>query len=240
MRSLFLNLFLFGVIVTGPGCHTLNKPGGAPSEIEMIRALREALSQGLFRSLDAFNNPEGNPLIRFVFPGEAAKIENTLRDLGFDRTINQVTAKFNNAMSTAVKTARPLFFEAVKNMTFRDAAKILVTDNPHAATDYFKQEMKPGLMTAFRPVVDSSIRTEGADREWNTISGIYNKLPFISRPLETSLTDFISARVIDLIFLLVAAEEEQIRNRYEFRKTDMMRKVFTWAEQEIKRKTGNR
>ncbi|MFZ9388181.1 MAG: DUF4197 domain-containing protein [Chitinophagaceae bacterium] len=240
MRSLFLNLFLLGVIVTSPGCHTLKKLGGAPSEIEMILALRDALSQGLFRSLDAFNNPEGNPLIRFVFPGEAAKIENTLRDLGFDRTVNQVTAKFNRAMSTAVKTARPLFFEAVKNMTFRDAAKILVTDNPHAATDYFKQEMKPGLMTAFRPVVDSSIRTEGADQEWNTISGIYNKLPFISRPLETSLTDFISARVIDLIFLLLAAEEEQIRNRYEFRKTDMMRRVFTWAEQEIKRKTGYR
>lgn len=223
-------------IATSPGCNVMKNLGLVPTELEMILGLKDALSQGLFRGLDAFANPDGNPLVRFVFPGEAEKIEKTLRDLGFDKAINQVTGKFTRAMSSAVNTAKPLFFDAVKNMSFKDAAKILVTDNPHAATDYFKQEMKPGLMTAFRPIVDSTIKIEEADKEWNGITKIYNSIPFINKPLENSLTDFISARVIDLMFLMVANEEEQIRSKYEFRKTDMMKKVFTWAEGELKKK----
>ena len=160
-----------------------------------------------------------------------------MRDLGFDKVINQVTGKFTNAMSSAVGVAKPLFFDAVKSMSIKDAANILITDNTHAATDYFKAEMKPGLMSAFRPIVDSSIKIEGADKEWTGITNIYNKIPFINKPLENSLTDFISARVIDLMFVMVANEETQIRTKYELRKTDLMKKVFSYAEEELKRRT---
>lgn len=236
MKRILAALCIAFSLATSPGCGIMKNLGLVPTELEMILGLKDALSQGLFRGLDAFANPEGNPLVRFVFPGEAEKIEKTLRDLGFDKAINQVTGKFTRAMSSAVNTAKPLFFDAVKNMSFKDAAKILVTDNPHAATDYFKQEMKPGLMTAFRPIVDSTIKIEEADKEWNGITKIYNSIPFINKPLENSLTDFISARVIDLMFLMVANEEEQIRSKYELRKTDMMKKVFTWAEGELKKK----
>jgi len=233
----FLVLLLAAITISfSSGCGALKKLGIIPSELEMITGLKDALSQGLFKSLDAFANPDGNPLVRFVFPDDAEKIEKTLRDLGFDKTINQVTGKFTRAMSSAVKTAKPLFFDAIKNMSIKDAANILVTDNPHAATDYFKKEMKPGLMTAFRPVVDSTIKTEGADKEWNGITKIYNSIPFINKPLENSLTDFISARVIDLMFLMVAGEEKDIRAKYELRKTDMMRKVFGWAEKELQKR----
>lgn len=218
------------------GCNTLKNIGLVPSELEMALGLKDALSQGLFKGFEAFANPDGNPLVRFIFPGEAAKIEKTLRDLGFDKTINQVTGKFTSAMSSAVAVSKPVFLEAVKSMTIKDAAKILVTDNTHAATDYFKQEMKPGLMAGFRPIIDSTIKTEGADREWSGITNIYNSIPFINKPLENSLTDFISARVIDLMFVMVANEEEQIRSKYELRKTDMMKKVFTWAEGELKKR----
>ena len=218
-------------------CSTLKNLGLIPTELEMVAGLREALTQGLFRSFDAFANPEGNPLLRFVFPGDAQKIENTLRDLGLDRTVNQVTSKFTRAMSSAVSVSKPIFIQAVKDMSFRDAVNILVTDNTHAATDYFKQAMKPSLLVAFRPIVDSTIRLEGADKEWQSLTSVYNAIPFV-RPLESSLTDFVSARVIDLMFMMVANEEEQIRTKYELRRTDLMKKVFNWAEAELKRRKG--
>ena len=121
-------------------------------------------------------------------------------------------------------------------MSIKDAAKILVTDNTHAATDYFKATMSPDLMTAFRPIVDSTIKTEGANADWKQITDIYNLIPFINKPLENNLTDFISARAIDAMFGIVAGEEEQIRTKYEFRKTDMMKKAFGYAEEELKRR----
>jgi hypothetical protein len=236
MKRIILILCLTLFIVTVPGCSSLKKLGLIPSEAEMVLGLKDALSQGLFKCFDAFADPSGNPLVRFAFPGEASTIEKTLRDIGLDKTIDRVTGKFTRAMSTAVSVSKPIFFDAVKRMSIKDAVKILVTDNPHAATDYFKQAMKPDLINAFRPIVDSSIRTEGADREWSGITNLYNKIPFINKPLESNLTDFISARVIDVMFLMVANEEEQIRTKYELRKTDLMKKVFTYAEQELKRR----
>ena len=237
MKRIFLACLLSSTFLFS-GCDAIKKVAGliAPSELEMALGLKDGLTQGLFRGFNAFADPNGNPLVRFAFPGEAAKIEKTLRDLGLDKMVDQVTGKFTRAMSSAVNTAKPMFINSIKQMTIKDAAKILVTDNPHAATDYFKSTMTPELMTAFRPIVDSTIQTEGAGKEWSSITNIYNKIPFINKPLENSLTDFIAARAIDAMFLMVANEEEDIRNKYEFRKTDMMKKAFGYAEQELKRR----
>jgi hypothetical protein len=198
--------------------------------------LKDALAQGLFKSFDAFADPNGNPMVRFIFPEDAAKIEKTLHDLGLDKMVEKVTAKYTHAMSSAVAGAKLIFINSVKRMTIKDAVKILVTDNQHAATEYFKATMQPELMVAFRPIVDSTVKTEGAAIEWANLVTIYNKIPFINKPLENNLTDFISARVIDVMFLMVGNEEENIRTKYEFRKTDMMKKVFGYAEEELKRR----
>lgn len=229
---------LIGITMIFSGCDSIKKVAGliAPSELEMALGLKDGLTQGLFRGFNAFADPDGNPLVRFAFPGDAAKIEKTLRDLGMDKLINHVTGKFTRAMASAVNTAKPMFINSIKQMTIKDAVKILVTDNTHAATDYFKASMSPELMTAFRPIVDSTIKTEGAGKEWSSLVNIYNKIPFINKPLESSLTDFIAARAIDVMFLSIANEEENIRTKYEFRKTDMMKKAFGYAEQELKRR----
>jgi hypothetical protein len=226
-----------------PSCDSLKKIGSqlGVSEFEMAEGLRQALSQGLFRGFNAFADPSGNPLVRFVFPGDAEKIEKTLRDLKLDKMVDQVTNKFTHAMASAVSAARPIFLNSVKQMSIRDAASILITDNNHAATEYFKTSMSPELMTAFRPIVDSTVKTEGVNKDWNSLVTIYNKLPLVNKPLENNLTDFIAARAIDAMFISVANEEEQIRSKYEFRKTDLMKKVFGYAEQELaKRKQQGR
>lgn len=233
MKRIFILLFASATMMLS-SCDSLKKLGIlAPSEWEMASGLKEALSQGLFRSFEAFADPNGNPLVRFVFPGDAAKIEKTLRDVGLSKVVDQVTGKFTRATSSAVTAAKPIFLNSLKEMSIRDAIGILITDNTHAATDYFKTTMTPQLMTAFRPIVDSTINLEGANKDWSTISNTYNKIPFISKPLETSLTDFIAARAIDGMFNVVANEEEQIRSKYELRKTDLMKRVFGYAEQEL-------
>jgi len=228
----------FSFLIVGASCNTLKQIASilVPSEFEMATGLKDALTQGLFKSFDAFADPNGNPLVRFAFPGDAAKIEKTLRDLGLERTVDQVTGKFTRATSSAVRAAKPIFLQSVKQMSIKNAVNILVTDNTHAATEYFKTTMSPELMVAFRPIVDSTINVEGTNKDWSQIVNVYNKIPFINKPLETSLTDFIAARAIDAMFGIVANEEEQIRTKYEFRKTDMMKKAFGYAEEELKRR----
>jgi len=237
MKKVFISLLLSASVIF-LSCEGLKQIASvlAPSEFEMAAGLKDALSQGLFKGFDAFADPNGNPLVRFVFPGDAAKIEKTLRDFGMDKMVDQVTGKFTRAMSSAVVAAKPIFLNSVKKMSIKDAAGILLTDNNHAATEYFKTAITPELMVAFRPIVDSTVKVEGANKDWSSLVNVYNKIPFINKPLETSLTDFIAARVIDAMFLNVANEEENIRSKYEFRKTDMMKKVFGYAEDEMKKR----
>lgn len=237
MKRFYLSLILCSSIFLS-SCDTLKQVASqlGISEFEMAAGLKDALSQGLFRGFDAFANPGGNPLVRFAFPGDAAKIEKTLKDVGMTKVVDQVTAKFTRAMSSAVVAAKPIFLNSVKQMSIRDAASILVTDNMHAATEYFKSTMSPELMVAFRPIVDSTIKTEGANKEWSNLVTIYNKIPFINKPLEANLTDFIAARAIDAMFVSVANEEENIRTKYEFRKTDMMKKAFAYADEQLKKR----
>ena len=233
-----LLVLLFTISIVNISCDSLKKIASRTgiTEFEMIMGLKDALTQGLFRGFDAFADPAGNPLVRFAFPDDAAKIEKTLRDIGLDKMVNEVTGKFTRAMSSAVVAAKPVFLNAVKKMSFKDAASILVTDNQHAATEYFKEAMKPELMVAFRPIVDSAVNTEGASQDWNSLVNVYNKIPFINKPLEANLTDFIAARAIDAMFIYVGSEEEKIRSKYEFRKTDMMRKAFSYAEEQLKKR----
>jgi hypothetical protein len=224
MKKIF-GIIILSILLTISGCSTLKNLGLlAPTEFEMAAGLKDALSQGLFRGFDAFADPAGNPFVRFVFPGDAAKIEKTLRDVGMDKMVDQVTGKFTHAMSSAVVAAKPVFLSSLQKMSIRDAVGILITDNTHAATEYFKSTMTPELMVAFRPIVDSTVKTEGANKEWTSLVNVYNKIPFISKPLESNLTDFIAARAIDAMFISVANEEENIRTKYEFRKTDLMKK----------------
>lgn len=238
MKRLYLSLVL-SLSIFLSSCDSLKQIASqiGLSEFEMAAGLKDALSQGLFRGFNAFADPTGNPLVRFAFPGDAAKIEKTLKDIGMDKVVDQVTAKFTRAMSSAVTAAKPIFLNSVKKMSIRDAASILVTDNLHAATDYFKTNMSSELMTAFRPIVDSTVKTEGANKEWSNLVNIYNKLPFINKPLETNLTDFVAARAIDAMFVSVAQEEENIRTKYEFRKTDMMKKAFAYADEQLKKRS---
>lgn len=238
MKRFLLSFSLVGTLLLS-SCNELNKLSSllAPSEYEMAMGMREALTQGLFRGFDAFADPNnGNPLLRFAFPGDAARIEKTLKDLGLTSLVNQVTSKFTNAMSSAVTAAKPVFLNSVKKMSFRDVAGLLITDNTHAATDYFKTAMSPELMTAFRPIVDSTANLNGANKDWSSLVNVYNKIPLINKPLEPSLTDFLAARAIDGMFVMVAQEEENIRTKYEFRKTDLMKKVFGYAEEQLKKK----
>jgi hypothetical protein len=231
----------FCCLFTISSCDQLKQIGATlltPSNLEMAMGLREALRQGLFTSFDAYSNPANNPALTFVFPGDAQKIINLANKAGLGPVITKTTDKFNVAIAKSFTAAKPIFLDALKNMSFNDVASILITDNQQAATNYFKTTTNNSLMNAFRPIVDSSIKVEGANREWKKIADIVNNIPFSNFKVESSLTDFIAARAIDEMYKMVATEEQKIRTNLNFRKSDLVRKVFSYADDELKKKKG--
>jgi hypothetical protein len=236
MRKIIYVLFIFTFLQTVISCNTLKKLGLIPNEFEMATGLKSALEQGLFKGFDAFANPKQNPLMLLKLPGEMDKIENVLSTLGVKTNVTQITQKLTEAMANSVTVAKPIFLQSLKDMSLKDAAKILITDNNHAATDYFKQNATPELVKALTPIIDSSIKLDGADKEYKQIAEVYNMLPFLNKKMETNLSSFIAGRAMDIMFMYIAKEEEEIRTKYQLRKTDLLRKVFNYAEQEVKKK----
>lgn len=226
------------VSCTFTACETLTQIASSlgVSELEMALGIKQALEQGLFKSFDAAQNPGVSPILAFAFPGDAQKITNTLNSVGLGSVVNGVTGKVNKAVSSAFSTAKPIFLNSLKSMNIRDAVNILITDNDHAATDYFKANTQSQLVSAFRPIADSTIKTEGADKDWSKIANTINSLPLLNIKVETSLSDFVAARAVDGMYLIVADEEKKIRTDLGFRKTDLVKKVFGYADEQLKAK----
>jgi hypothetical protein len=235
LRKIFMAI---AITCTITACETVAKIASSisPSDIEMALGIKQALEQGLFKTFDAAQNPEVNPILAFAFPGDAQKITSTLNTLGLGSIVNGVTGKVNTAVASAFSTAKPIFVNSLKNMSIRDAASILITNNDHAATDYFKANTKTQLITAFKPIADSTIKTQGVDKDWSRIATAVNNLPFSSIKVENSLGDFIAARAVDGMYLIVAEEEKKIRTDLSARKSDLVKRVFGYADDQLKAK----
>jgi hypothetical protein len=67
------------------------------------------------------------------------------------------------------------------------------------------------------------------------MADLVNNIPFTSFRVENSLTEYVAARAVDGMYNIVAEEEEKIRTNLSFRKTDITKKVFSYADEEIKK-----
>lgn len=234
-------IVVFFCLFTITSCDTLKQIGTdllKPSNLDMVLGLKEALNQGLFKSFDAYSKPETNPALAFAFPNDAQKIINLANQAGLGNVIKPINDKFNKAIASSFTAAKPIFLDAIKSMNFSDVTSILITDNTHAATDYFRTTTNTALMNAFRPIVDSTVNLEGANKEWKKIATIVNNIPFSSFRVENSLTDFVAARAIEGMYNMVAEEEKNIRTNLNFRKSDLTKKVFAYADDELKKRSG--
>jgi hypothetical protein len=196
------------------------------------------LEQGLTKGFDQFADPKSNPLMLLSLPGEMDKIQSVLNTVGVKTNIPAITQKLTDAMRSSIVVSKPVFVNALHKMTLRDAVKILVTDNSHAATDYFKLTTTSELIAAITPIVDSTIKIQGADTEYKKIVEIYNGIPFVNKKLENSISGFVAGRAVDIMFMMVAKEEAEIRSKYNFNKSSLIKKVFGYAERELKKRTA--
>ena len=208
---------------------------GTPSTFEIGSALKQALEQGTTKSSDqlsALNGFFGNAAIKLVFPPEAQKVERTLRSLGLNQMCDNVILSLNRAAEDAAGQAKPIFINAVKQMTLQDVTNILLGGND-AATQYFKRTTSISLADAFRPVVQRSLDKVGATHYYGDVANRYNKIPFVSK-VNPDLNDYVTQKAIYGLFLQIAAEELNIRQNLSARTTPLLQKVFSYAGKNMK------
>lgn len=220
------------------GCDTLNQVAqtagqtiGNPSAFEIASALKQALEQGTTKSsneLSAQNGFFGNALIKLAFPPEAQKAEKTLRSIGLNSLCDNVILSLNRAAEDAAKEAKPIFINSIKQLTLQDATNILFGAND-AATQYFKRTTINQLASKFKPVIQNSLNKVGATRYYGDAVTAYNKVPLVTK-LNPDLSDYVTQKAIEGLFVEIAKEELNIRQNFSARSTTLMQRVFGYAD----------
>ncbi len=206
--------------MTGAGSGGLNdaKTGSGLQEALKIGTENAVLQTG---SVDGFLK---NQAIKILMPRPLQNIEQPLRLVGYGPQIDEFVVSMNRAAEKAVPFAKEIFWDAIGQMTFEDASKILNGNNT-AATDYFKGKTSKKLHTAFRPTVANVMADVGVTRQYNDLIGRYKAVPF-AQSISFDIDQYVTEKTSDGLFFVVGQEEQKIRTNPAARVTDLLKDVF--------------
>jgi len=196
------------------------------SSSEIVSGLKEALSLGAQKSGDKLSATDGfykDAAVKILLPQQIRDVENKMRMLGFGKLVDNAELSMNRAAEDASKAAAPIFLDAIKKMTVTDALNIL-RGSDTAATGYLRKTTSPELTTAFRPVIDTSLKKTDANKYWKDVFSTYNK--FTAKPVDTDITSYVTGKALDGLFYYVAQEEVSIRKDPAARVTDVLKSIF--------------
>jgi hypothetical protein len=226
-KILPVSLFVFIL----SGCDVIkNLPAGSGgiTEVEAGQGIKEALVQGVTTAVLNLNKTDGffgNAAYKLLLPPDAKKIENTLRDLGMGKQVDKAILQINRGAEDAVGFAKPIFTDAIKEMTLVDAINIVKGSND-AATNYFRQKTTDKLIAAFTPSVKSSLDKVNATKYYADVVNTYNNFPTTFTKINPDLPSYVVGKAVNALFDQVAKEEANIRANPVARTTDILKKVF--------------
>lgn len=208
--------------------NNIEQENGGLSSLDISNGLKQALELGVSQGVDLLSKKNGyydNNLVKILLPEQLQKVDKTLRQIGLGSLADQGIKLLNTAAEDAVNEAKPIFINAIKNLTFSDAAAIL-TGNKDAATQYLQKTTTSQLVNAFSPKIKASLDKVGANEIWSQIMSKYNAIPFVNQ-VNADLTGYVTEKAIDGLFLQVAKKEEDIRTNISARTTPLLQKVFS-------------
>lgn len=235
IRKFFASLILSVSLLS---CAELGNLGSAIpttiTEAEAAQGIREALDQGVGRGISLLNKQDGffgNQAYKLFLPADAVRIENTLRQLGMGSMVDRAILQINRAAEDAVGYARPIFLDAIREITISDAINIVRGPND-AATQYFRQKTTEKLIAAFSPIIKGSLDKFSATKYYAEVINTYNNFPTTLNKLNPDLPSYVVGKAVDALFDQIAQEEANIRANPVARTTEILKKVFGWGSRQ--------
>lgn len=245
MKTLSLPLMIIAMLLTPPayadwgkmledfkdaGKSMLGKQSNTEglSNDTMIDGLREALEVGSRRAIDTVGRDGGylnNPEIRIPLPPRVQQASDIMNKFGMTQLAEDFETSINQAAEKAAPQATELMLSAIRAMTIDDAKNILQGEND-AATRYFEDKTRPQLADLFAPVVDDSLNQVGATRHYNQLDDRMQAVPLVGQNLNLDLTSYVTEQALNGLFVMLAAEEQKIRENPAARTTELLKTVF--------------
>ncbi|OGQ78195.1 MAG: hypothetical protein A3F90_07725 [Deltaproteobacteria bacterium RIFCSPLOWO2_12_FULL_60_19] len=226
-----ITMFLLGPV---PACAQLENlfKGSAlgqptASDAKAASGLKEALRIGTENAVNLTGKTDGyfgNPAIKIPMPDKLRPVERAMRGIGMGSRVDEFVLSLNRAAERAAPAAKQIFWDAVTEITFDDARKI-VAGSDTAATEYFKAKTSDKLAAAFRPVVETAMNEAGATKKYKEMVGRYQSIPFVKH-VTVDIDEYVVGKALDGLFHVLGEEEKKIRTNPAARVTDLLKEVF--------------
>ena len=165
-----------------------------------------------------------NQAIKILMPEKLQTLEKGLRLVGYGPQVDEFVLSMNRAAEQAAPQAKQVFWDAIGEMTFDDARKILKGSDT-AATEYFRDKTSEKLTAAFRPVVDRTMNEFNVTRQYKDLVGRYQAIPF-AKAETLDIDGYVVGKALDGLFHVLGEEEQKIRTNPAARVTDLLKEVF--------------
>jgi len=201
--------------------------GGGATDKKTASGLKEALRIGTDNAVSLTGAKDGffqNQAIKILLPEKLKTLERGLRMTGMGSKLDEFELSMNRAAERAAPAARSIFKDALTEMTFDDARKILTGGNT-SATEYFKGRTSGRLTDAFKPTVASAMEETGVVKQYKQLSGGISSLPF-GGGTSFDITGYVVGKSLDGLFYMLGEEEKKIRNNPAARVTPLLKEVF--------------
>lgn len=233
----------------------------APTSEEIVQGLKKALTMGTDYAATNLNKKDGyykNPKVKIPLPTELNNVlqtamqNNTVKTLGLDKVLQQKTENFvlsiNRAAESAAIQAKPIFINAVTNLTISQGMDILKgKDLSHhvsgfdsiAATHYLAMKTRHDLFNLFKPKMNTILNKDlglgfSANKAWNELLKYYNGYvaPVLGKPtINYTLSDYATNKALDGMFYMVGKQEVKIRRDPYKWSSDIIKKVFGYVKE---------
>ncbi len=211
------------------------------TEGEVVKGLKRALDVGAENAvsdLSVTNSFYGNNAYKILLPPEAKiitdnKNNSLLQAVGITDLINDVEKSMNKAAEKAVIKAKPIFINAIKNMSIQDAFEIL-NGGDTAATHFLRIATSSTLYSQFKPevskVLDQPVmQGVSTNKAWSNLTTSYNQVAmFVPKwnKVNTKLDAYVTDKALYALFEQVKIEESKIRKDPMARIDDILKRVF--------------
>lgn len=216
------------------------------SNDEAVKALKAALNEGAKVASAQLSKEDAyykNPLYYIDMPKDAEKLVATVSKLpNGKKNVENVVLRLNRTAEACAAEIIPVFAEAITDMTVGDGVAI-VTGKDNAATEYLKKKTYDQLVSLYKPKIAAALDQKlvgsmSANEAWEKLTATYNKAGGTAnkvssifgkeaiKEVDIDLAEYATEKALDAVFLKIADEEAEIRDKPLEYSSDMIRKVF--------------
>ncbi len=236
---------ILGLTITLTSCDTLLQVLGTANEVlsetgsitegEAADGLKQALTKGVGSGTDFLGKTDGflkNAAYKILMPKEVRDVEQKIRgnvaaNLIAGKHLDNLVTAMNRGAEGAMAEAKPIFVNAIKQMTIKDAINI-VTGGDGAATNYLKSATSAQLKEKFLPIIKNSLDKVNANDIWTPVSKGYNVVT--GKSVTTDLNEYVTENAMTALFSEIKSQEDKIRSNPVERTTEILKKVFAYAD----------